>query len=47
MYKHLFVTDHKMDFDNPEILGSDIQKIRLQTKETLSIKQNSLQLTSH
>ena len=39
VYRHSFVTDHKMDFDNPEILGSDIQKIRLQIKETLNIKQ--------
>ena len=39
VYRHSFVTDHKMDFDSPEILGSDTQKIRLQIKETMNIKQ--------
>ena len=38
VYRHSFVTNHKMDFDNAMILGPDIQKIRLQIKETLNIK---------
>ena len=24
VYRHSFVTDHKMDFDNPEILGLEV-----------------------
>ena len=39
VYRHSFVTDNKMDFDNSEILGSDTQKMRLQINETLNIKQ--------
>ena len=41
LYKHSFVTDHAIDFISPQIIDSDTNKMRLQIKETLNIKDYS------
>ena len=40
LYKHA-ETGHVLDFVNPEIIGNDQIKLRLQVKETLQIYQHS------
>ena len=46
VYKHISDIGHDIDFDNPQILASDCNKIRLLIKETLCIKSHSANTTS-
>ena len=37
--KHALLTNHTIDFDNPEVLAKDLRHTRLLIKETLKIKE--------
>ena len=41
LYRHSFLTDHAINYSNPNILATDNNIFRLKIKETLKIKEHS------
>ena len=40
LYRHSFLTDHVINYSNPNILATDNSIFRLKIKETLKIKEH-------